>query len=136
MKLDVAPSLFAPLRTIRLHDLCRGFPEEKEKLYAAATEDGIFYLDFSEEQNEFDLANLTEGIYSLSRSLFDLDLEEKLQYDVDKIGELKLNGFVLLFSLYYLCQYRLIRTTDTNLSAASLEASKASAMDLKVMLSV
>lgn len=101
MKLDVAPSLIAPIKTIRLHDLCRGSIEEKEKLYAAAAEDGIFYLDFSEDQNEFGLTNLTEGIYSLSRSLFDLDLEEKLRYDVDKIGELKLNGSVPL-SVHYL----------------------------------
>lgn len=101
MKLDVAPSLFASLKTIHLHDLCRGSPEEKEKLYAAATEDGIFYLDFSEDQNEFDLANLTDDIYSLSRSLFNIGLEEKLRYDVDKIGELKLNGSVSL-SVHYL----------------------------------
>ena len=97
MKSDVPSTLFASLKTIRLQDLRRGSTEEKKKIFAAAKDDGIFYLDFTEDLGEHQLGNLVEDIYSLSHSLFDLDLEEKMQYDVDKIGELKLNGCVLDF---------------------------------------
>lgn len=87
------PSLrYAPLKTIRLGALQRGDSEEKDKLFAAAKEDGIFYLDISEDEGEYKLVNLIWEIYGLSRSLFNLELEEKMQYDVDKIGSLKLNG--------------------------------------------
>lgn len=95
MKLDVPPSLFAPLKTIRLQDLRRGSAEEKNKIFAAAKEDGIFYLDYTDDQGDYKLGELVEQIYSFSHSLFDIDLAEKMQYDVDKIGELKLNGQVL-----------------------------------------
>ncbi|KKK15687.1 hypothetical protein ARAM_006617 [Aspergillus rambellii] len=93
MKLDVPPSLFAPLKTIRLQGLRDGSLEEKRKLVAAAQEDGIFYLDFNDDLGELKVSDLIEGIYNFSKSLFALDLEEKMKYDVDKVGELKLNGY-------------------------------------------
>jgi isopenicillin N synthase-like dioxygenase len=105
MKSDVPPSLFAPLKTIRLQDLRRGSTEEKNKIFAAAKEDGIFYLDFTEDLGEYKLGDLVENIYSFSHSLFDLDLAEKMQYDVDKISELKLNGHV---SDFYQTHYPLL----------------------------
>jgi hypothetical protein len=87
------PSLhYAPLKTVNLGALQRGDSEEKNKLFAAAKEDGIFYLSISEDEGEYQLADLVEEIYGLSKSLFKLDLEEKMQYDVDKVGSLKLNG--------------------------------------------
>lgn len=97
MVLDVPPLCFAPLKTVRLRDLHNGSPEEKAMLLAAAKEDGIFYLDFSEDLGEHKLGDLIQDIYHLSQSLFDLELEEKMQYDVDKIGDLKLNGYVSTF---------------------------------------
>ncbi|OJJ07160.1 hypothetical protein ASPVEDRAFT_33399 [Aspergillus versicolor CBS 583.65] len=90
---DVPSSLIAPLKTISLQELRRGSPLEKSKLLAAAKDDGIFYLDFTHDHAEFRLADLMKGIYGLSQSLFDLNLEEKMQYDVDRVGKLKLNGY-------------------------------------------
>ena len=92
-------SPFGSLKTISLRDLRRCSAEESDKLFAAAKDDGIFYLDLTEDVGKNRLADLVGGIYGLSRSLFDLDIDEKMQYDVDQIGELKLNGYVLDSSL-------------------------------------
>ncbi|KAJ5985073.1 hypothetical protein N7499_008674 [Penicillium canescens] len=83
----------ANLKTIHLEDLRRGSIGEKEKIFAAAQDDGIFYLDFTEDHGEHRISDLIQNIYSLSQSLFDLDLDEKMQYDVDQISKLKLNGY-------------------------------------------
>jgi isopenicillin N synthase-like dioxygenase len=84
----------ATLKTIYLQELRRGSTGEKEKLFAAAQDNGIFYLDFTEDLGEHRISDLIQNIYSLSQSLFDLDLDEKMQYDVDQISKLKLNGCV------------------------------------------
>ena len=92
MKADIPSCLFAPLKTIRLQDLRRASTEERNKIFQAARDDGIFYLDCMNDLGENHLGNIVEEIYNFSHSLFNLELEEKMQYDVDKIGELKLNG--------------------------------------------
>ncbi|KAH1286534.1 hypothetical protein KXX33_009505 [Aspergillus fumigatus] len=84
--------LTASLRVINLHNLLHGIHGEAEKLVLAAKEDGIFYVDFTGHASS-PFTGLVDEIYSLSRSLFDLDIEEKMQYDVDQMGMLKLNGY-------------------------------------------
>src|SRR5213592_1357697 len=98
----------ANLKTIHLEDLRRGSVGEKEKLFAAAQDDGIFYLDFTEDLGEHQISDLIQNIYSLSQSLFDLDLDEKMQYDVDQISKLKLNGCVSDCRLTASCPAQLI----------------------------
>jgi isopenicillin N synthase-like dioxygenase len=66
---------------------------EKDKLFTVAKEDGVFYLDLTEDQFEYPMTALSDRLYDLSRSLFSLELEDKLQYDIDKIDSLKLNGY-------------------------------------------
>lgn len=89
---DTPKILSAPLRAINLGNLLDGVDEEVEQLVLAAREDGIFYLDFAGHASSL-FPGLVDEIHSLSRSLFDLGLEEKLRYDVDKIGMFKLNGY-------------------------------------------
>ncbi|KAF7169968.1 hypothetical protein CNMCM5623_002492 [Aspergillus felis] len=78
----------APLRVINFRNLLH----KVEKLALAAKEDGIFYIDFTGHASS-PFSGLVDEIYSLSRSLFDLSIEEKMRYDVDKMGMLKLNGY-------------------------------------------
>ena len=81
----------AQLSTIKLAGLQQDDGEEAEKLFRSAREDGFFYLNFQDSAFE-GMINLVEDVFTISKSLFNLDNEEKMQYDVDKLGKLKLNG--------------------------------------------
>ncbi|MCJ1319190.1 hypothetical protein MMC15_004523 [Xylographa vitiligo] len=68
---------------------------EAEKLFRACQTDGFFYLDLYDPDDQIVL-NSVDDVYALARSLFTLDDAEKLIYDVDKLGEMKLNGYIIL----------------------------------------
>ena len=74
----------------RLHD---GDKEEAAKLLKAAKEDGLFYLDL-EDQRFMGIIDTVDKVFALSKELFDLSEEEKMEYDIDKLSKLKLNGYL------------------------------------------
>lgn len=81
----------AELETISLKRLYAGDLVESAKLFNACKKDGIFYLDLQHPDYD-DFLRTADKIYALAGELFDLDLAEKLEYDVDKLGRMKLNG--------------------------------------------
>ena len=81
----------AQLSTIKLAGLLQDDGEEAEKLFRSAREDGFFYLNFQDSAFE-GMINLVEDIYTISKSLFNLDNQQKMEYDIDKLGDSKLNG--------------------------------------------
>lgn len=87
--------LVAQLLTVDIGRLVEGEKQEAAKLFKAAKEDGIFYLDF-QARRYVDMMDLVEGIFALSKGLFDLSEEDKMHYDVDKLGPLKLNGYLVI----------------------------------------
>lgn len=92
--------LVAQLLTIDIGRLVEGDKQETAKLFKAAEEDGIFYLNF-QDRRFVDMIELVDGIFALSKELFDLSEEDKMQYDVDELGPLKLNGYLVII----LCKY-------------------------------
>ncbi|MCJ1286662.1 hypothetical protein MMC26_006008 [Xylographa opegraphella] len=73
----------------RLND---GDEEEAAKLFEAAKEDGIFYLNL-QDRRFVGIIDTVDEVFDLATELFDLSDEEKMQYDVDKLSTLKLNGY-------------------------------------------
>lgn len=89
-------SPIANLQTIHYGRLSDGDKDEAAKLFKAANVDGFFYLHLQGSA----FAALTEDIedvFALSKALFDLSEEEKLRYDIDMLGKLKLNGYYTRF---------------------------------------
>lgn len=91
--LDVNIGLYpvAQLSTIKLAGLQQGDGEEAENLFRSAREDGFFYLNFQDSAFE-GIINLVEDVFTISKKLFSLDFQEKMEYDIDELGNLKLNG--------------------------------------------
>lgn len=81
----------AQLRTIRFRELQDGLMSETRKLLDAAINDGFFYLDLTHPGEETFLDHVDE-IFALSKGIFDLDKSIKLDFDVDLLGPLKVNG--------------------------------------------
>ncbi|KFY31661.1 hypothetical protein V494_07928, partial [Pseudogymnoascus sp. VKM F-4513 (FW-928)] len=81
------------LVTINLQSLLDHSPTETYKLFTAAKDHGFFYLDFSTIADSARVRGLIDGIYAFQEQLFALGQEELLEYDVDKIGFMKLNGY-------------------------------------------
>jgi isopenicillin N synthase-like dioxygenase len=71
---------------------------EKKKLYLAAKHDGFFYLSFGSMSDLDQFEEVLDGIYALQHHLFNLPEEEKMKFDVDKQGPLKLNGYAFTVS--------------------------------------
>ncbi|KAF2203258.1 Clavaminate synthase-like protein [Delitschia confertaspora ATCC 74209] len=83
----------ASLKVIDIQKLQDQVATEYEKLLSAAKEEGFFYLDFSNMPDWLHFSNVVGGVYDLEKELFDLSEEEKLSFDVDKHGPMKLNGY-------------------------------------------
>ncbi|KAL5119261.1 hypothetical protein ACEQ8H_002748 [Pleosporales sp. CAS-2024a] len=83
----------AEFQTINFHRLERGDEVEKRNLFRAAQHEGFFYLSFQDlpEVDRFD--GIINGIYALEHHLFGLGEEQKMEFDVDKQGPMKLNGY-------------------------------------------
>ena len=84
----------AELQVINFQRLAARDSKEEAKLFEVARTDGFFFLDLRRSDNN-EILNLVENIYTLAKDLFGLDESEKLLYDVDKIGKMKLNGYVV-----------------------------------------
>lgn len=89
----LSPGLpIAKLQTIDLGQLQSGSREEAQRLLESSRESGIFYLDLQSIQPQ--ITPIVDSVFELSEKLFDLPLEEKSIYDVDKLCKLKCNGYV------------------------------------------
>lgn len=103
--LGISPSQVAQLKTINFKALQNNSSEELRKLISAAKQDGVFYLDLTGNGEEAQVYDSVDDLYRLSQSIFDMGDEEKLQFDVDKLGHFKLNGFVRTLLFLQLCGY-------------------------------
>ena len=81
----------AQLLTIDLGRLHAGDEKEAAKLFKAAKEDGILHLDL-QDRRFMAVIDAVDDVFALSKDLFSLREEEKMKYDVDELGALKLNG--------------------------------------------
>ena len=81
----------AQLDVVDFKALKDGDPEHSRKLYEACVTSGCFYLDV-QSYPDSSLEKTLDSMYSLVDDMFDLPLEEKVEYDVDVIGELKVCG--------------------------------------------
>lgn len=81
----------AQLRTIRLRSLQDGSVSETKKLLEAAINDGFFYLDLTDPEEETFLNHVDE-IFTMAKAIFDLEQSIKLHFDVDLLGASKVNG--------------------------------------------
>ena len=88
-KAEVGP--VAHLHTISIGSLYEGDKEEAAKLLQAAKKDGVFYLNL-QDRRFAGMVNTVDDIFALSKDLFNLSEEEKMKFDVDKLGKLKLDG--------------------------------------------
>ncbi|KAI9805949.1 MAG: hypothetical protein M1825_000563 [Sarcosagium campestre] len=82
----------ASLATISLERLRAGDQNEAKKLFEACKNSGFFYLDL-QTSNDNGILKTINDMFALDKDLYDLDDEEKIKYDVDKLSKLKLNGY-------------------------------------------
>ncbi|KAK8131307.1 oxidoreductase- 2OG-Fe(II) oxygenase family [Apiospora sp. TS-2023a] len=90
--MNVPSEKVASLRTISLFELESGSISERDLLLQTCTEDGFFYLDLTHPSYST-LLNDVESIFNVSESLFNYAPEIKSLFDVDKISDLKVNGY-------------------------------------------
>ncbi len=91
---NIGSASAAQLRIISCAELQNEDPRALKDILLAATEDGIFHLDFG-GSGKMDLSRTIKDVEKLSRAIFDMPVEEKLLFDVDAMGKLKRNGYVL-----------------------------------------
>lgn len=82
----------AELQIISAKGLIEGSKIDSDKLWQAGTKDGFFYLDLTDPAFE-KLLDDVDTLFSASQKTFDMDLESKMRFDVDKLSPLKLNGY-------------------------------------------
>ncbi|KAI4157979.1 MAG: hypothetical protein LQ342_007839 [Letrouitia transgressa] len=80
----------ASLERIDCASLWNGGTDEGTKLLRACRNDGFFYLDIGSQGG---FLQATEEIYTLEHHLFDMPKELLREYDIDKLGNGKLNGY-------------------------------------------
>ncbi|KAK7992555.1 oxidoreductase [Apiospora saccharicola] len=90
--MDVSSEKVASLRTISLVKLESGSVSERDLLLQTCTEDGFFYLDLTHPSYSALLDNV-ESVFEASESLFNYAPDIKNLFDVDKISDLKVNGY-------------------------------------------
>lgn len=86
----------AKLTTVHLSKLLKGDAAESKMLLNACKLDGFFYLNI--QNLEYDLLPVLDFMFQLDKELYDLPDEDKMAYDVDKLSDLKLNGYADNFS--------------------------------------
>ncbi|KAK7734903.1 hypothetical protein SLS53_007680 [Cytospora paraplurivora] len=82
----------ASLGTINLQKLQAGSSEEEQALLTAAVTDGFFYLDLNHPEFQ-SLLDSVDDVFNLSEAVFNQDSTVKDLFDVDKISQLKTNGY-------------------------------------------
>ena len=83
---------FALLKTISFSALLHGESDAIADLYSAGVEGGFFYLDVRSLEIEMILDEVNK-LYGVAEDFFQLPLEEKMTFDLDKIGPHKIDGF-------------------------------------------
>ncbi|KAK7926947.1 oxidoreductase- 2OG-Fe(II) oxygenase family [Apiospora marii] len=92
-KLDLPTEKLGKLHTLSLHKLQSGSVSEQALLLQACMEDGFFYLDFTQSRLWSTLANDIESVFELAEKLFGYPSDVKGLFDVDKVSDLKMNGY-------------------------------------------
>jgi isopenicillin N synthase-like dioxygenase len=82
----------AGLRTISLYQLQAGSSSERNLLLETCMSDGFFYLDLT-HPNFSSLLEAVDATFNCSKELFNYSPEIKDLFDVDKISDLKVNGY-------------------------------------------
>ena len=82
----------AQLEIVKFTELLHGSEEQKMKLFSACKNHGFFYLDLTGFDPETRLDAVLEDMNTLAGEIFDLPEEQKMQYDVDKISNMKVCG--------------------------------------------
>jgi hypothetical protein len=82
----------AGLRTISLYQLQAGSASERNLLLETCMSDGFFYLDLT-HPNFSSLLDVVNATFNCSKELFNYSPEIKGLFDVDKISDLKVNGY-------------------------------------------
>lgn len=75
-------------------DLLLGANDDEEaRLLRACRDDGVFYLNLRGPDGvDGPLLRSSRDIYRVSKNLFHLPDAEKMRYDIDQHGQMKLNG--------------------------------------------
>lgn len=82
----------AELLIVDMSRLQEGDEAEAAKVFQAAKENGAFYLDVSGPKG-MKITEAVAHVFALSKELFHLSTQEKMNYDIDLLGNLKLNGY-------------------------------------------
>lgn len=82
----------ADLRTISFHELQAGSVSEQNLLLLTCIEDGFFYLDFTHPKFSSLLGDV-DAVFKLAKDVFDYSPEIKSLFDVDRLSDLKTNGY-------------------------------------------
>lgn len=90
--MDASSEKVANLYTISLSELESGSDLEQDRLLRACTEDGFFYLDLTHPSYSALLDDVA-SVFKVSESLFNYTPDVKSLFDVDKISDLKVNGY-------------------------------------------
>lgn len=88
----IASEKLADLHTISLHDLQTESVSAQTLLLKTCIDDGFFYLDLTHP----DFASLlddVDAVFKLSRDVFEYPTDIKSLFDVDKVSDLKTNGY-------------------------------------------
>lgn len=86
---------YADIEEISLHLLKDGDKAEESRLLDACVKDGVFYLNLQSQEGKYEpLWRSSRDIFQVLEALFDLPEDEKMKYDIDHHGEMKLNGWV------------------------------------------
>ena len=83
----------AELLTVDVSRLQEEDEAEAAKVFQASMENGAFYLDFSGPKG-LKITEAVADVFALSKELFRLSTQEKMTYDIDLLGKLKLNGYL------------------------------------------
>ena len=81
----------AELLTVNVSRLQEGDEAEAAELFKASINNGAFYLDFSGPKG-VKIIEAVANVFALSKELFHLSKQEKMRYDIDMLGKMKLNG--------------------------------------------
>lgn len=86
----------AQIHEISLERLQSNDKAESLKLLLACMEDGVFYLSLRDHKDEDGpLLSMSTDVFNLSKKLFKLSLDEKMEHDIDKFGGMRTNGYDL-----------------------------------------
>lgn len=75
-------------------------PTDVTNLFKACASDGCFYLDLMKQGmncQSCSLLAMAERVFNVADTLFKIPLTEKLEWEMDKLGDLQICGYVVSF---------------------------------------